>query len=170
MAGLGRDNFQLAVVGLDDFPADGQSQSQTHVARGEKRRGRFSRGLGGKAGPVVLNFNLNVRRAAAGGIGVQRDADFRLLGIRLERIEHDFSQRVFERGAVAGNDHGLAAIFKLQFAGIGGLMFARFLVGLLNQFSNGERLLFDVPFARKKTHLIDQPRDALDAVGEGLIQ
>jgi hypothetical protein len=58
----------------------------------------------------------------------------------------------------------------LQFAGIGGLMFARFLVGLLNQFSDGESLLFDVPFARKKTHLIDQPRDALDAVGEGLIE
>ncbi len=36
------------------------------------------------------------------------------------------------------NDHGLAAVFKLQLRGIGGLMFARFLVGLLNQFPDGE--------------------------------
>jgi hypothetical protein len=52
---------------------------------------------------------------------------FGLLGIGLQRVEHDFGQRVFERGAVAGDDDGFAAVFKLQLRGLGGLMFARFL-------------------------------------------
>ncbi len=65
--------------------------------------GAFCAASAVKAGAVVLNFDLQVLPVSrAVGIGVQRDADFRLLRIRLKRVEHDFSQRVFERGAVAG--------------------------------------------------------------------
>jgi len=85
MAGVRRDNFQLAVVRLDDFPADGQSHTQTDVARGVKRRGCFLRGFGGKTGAVVLNLDLQAWHASpAIGIGVQFDADFRLFRIRLK--------------------------------------------------------------------------------------
>lgn len=60
MAGVRRDNFQLPAVGFDDFPADGQAQTQTDIARGEKRRRCLLRGFGGEAGTVVLNFDLQV--------------------------------------------------------------------------------------------------------------
>lgn len=34
---LGRQDFQLAVMRLDDFLADGQAQTKADIARGEKR-------------------------------------------------------------------------------------------------------------------------------------
>jgi len=145
------EHFQLAVVRLDDFSADGQSQTQTDVARGEKWRGGFLRGFGGEPGAVVLNFDLQALHASTAiGIGVQFDADFRLFRIRLKRVEHDLGERVFERGAVASDHDRFAAIFKLQPGGIGGLMFARFLVGFFNQFPDGKGFRLNVPSRARK--------------------
>ena len=59
-AGLRRNNFQFAVMRLDDFPADGQAESKADIARGKKWRGHLFGGFGGKAGAVVLHFNLQV--------------------------------------------------------------------------------------------------------------
>src|ERR1051325_8609308 len=39
VAGFGRDNFQIAVMRLDNLPAHGEAQTQTHIARREERRG-----------------------------------------------------------------------------------------------------------------------------------
>ena len=58
VAGFGSNDFQLAMMGLDDFSADGQAQAQANVARGEKRRGCFLDGFGCKAGPIVLHLDL----------------------------------------------------------------------------------------------------------------
>jgi len=35
-AGLRRNDFQFAVMGFNNFPADGQTESQANIARGEK--------------------------------------------------------------------------------------------------------------------------------------
>src|SRR5471032_82998 len=48
LAGLRRDDLQLAVVRLDDLAADGQAESESHGARGEKWRGHFFGGFGGE--------------------------------------------------------------------------------------------------------------------------
>ncbi len=54
--------------------------------------------------------------------------------------------------------NGLAAVLAFQLRGFGGLLLARLLIRLFNQFFDGERLLLDVPLAREETHLVDQPR------------
>jgi len=77
-------------------------------------------------------------------------ANFRLFRIRLKRVEHDFGKRVFERGAVAVTMIGSPPFFKLQPGGIRGLMFARFLVGIFNQFPDGKGFRLNMPFAREK--------------------
>ncbi len=65
---------------------------------------------------------------------------------------------------------GLAAGVVLQQRGLGGLMLARLLIGVFNQFLDGKRFLLDVAFACEETHLADEPRDALDTLGERMIQ
>ena len=60
MAGLRAHDFQLAVVGLDDLPADRQAESQADISRGVERRGNLlaqqfrgvSPGNGGANAPV----------------------------------------------------------------------------------------------------------------------
>ena len=50
-------------------------------------------------------------------------------------------------------------------------MLARFQIGFFNQgFRRQKASNWNVAFAREKTHLIDQPRDAFDAIGERLVE
>ena len=109
MAGLRRDNFQSAVMGFNDFPADGQAKAQADIARGEKGRGNAFCGLGSEAGAVVLHFNLEILAAAlvparsAGGHPPSVSSGFACRALSMIS-----DKRVFERGAVAGEADGLA--------------------------------------------------------------
>jgi hypothetical protein len=60
LAGLRGHNFQLAVMCLDDFLADGEAKAEADVARGEKWRRRLLRGFRGESRAVVLNINLQI--------------------------------------------------------------------------------------------------------------
>src|ERR1039457_4548944 len=75
-AGLRRNDFELAVMRFDNLPADGQTESKSHIPRGEERQGRLFGGVGGKAGAVVLDFNLQVLMAVV-ALGVQLDINLR---------------------------------------------------------------------------------------------
>ncbi len=113
LAGLGRDDFQLAAMGLDDLAADRQAEAQADVARREERRRGLLRGLGREAGAVVLHFDLQSLQAVAAGFRVQANADFRVGRVRLEGVEHHLRQRMLERRAVAGEDDRFAAACRI---------------------------------------------------------
>ena len=93
------------MVSLDDFPAGSQAEAEADVARGEKRRGNAFRSLGGEAGAVVLHFYPQIVMAAA-ILPEQAHIHRRRLRIRLQRVEHDFRQRMLERGTIAGEVDG----------------------------------------------------------------
>ena len=170
LAGLRRDDFHPAVMRLDDFLADGQAQAQPDVARGEEWQRRLTCGLGGEACAVVLHLNLHVLPAFAVGRGLQAHVNGRRPGIGLERVEHDFGERVLERGAVAGDGDGFAGVLAFHLRSVGGLVFARLLIGVLDQFFDGEHLVLQPPLVREKPHLVDQARDALDAIGHRAVE
>ena len=94
LSGARLDDFQCAVVRLDDFAADGEAEAETHVSRREERRRRLLRGLRREARAVVLHFDLQSVNAVAVGILVQPDADLGIRRIGLERVENHFGQRV----------------------------------------------------------------------------
>ena len=72
-------------MALYDFPADRQSQSQSHIARREKRRWNFFSRIGLEAGAVVLDFDLHILVAA---VGVGLDT--------VKQIESQLQQRNYE--------------------------------------------------------------------------
>src|SRR5580693_9155046 len=96
------DDFEFAVVGLDDFLADGQSQAKAYVAGGIKRGGNLARRLGGEPAASVLHLNGHGAVGAAPN-RLKFDSDLRALGIGLKGVEQDLGQRVFQGGAVPGN-------------------------------------------------------------------
>ena len=57
-------------------------------------------------------------------------------------------KRVLQRGAVAGDDDGLAAVLAIELRGLDGLVFLRLLIGVLDQRFHGEHLLVQLTRAR----------------------
>ena len=166
----GGDNFQSAVMSFNDFPAHGQTKAQADITRGEKGGGNAFCGLGSETGAIVLHFNLEILTATAARPGLQMDIHPGSLRVRLKRVEHDFGQRVLERGAVASEAECFALAGAMQLHTVGGLVFARLLIGVFDQLSNRKRFLLEMAFAREKPHLVDQPRDPFDAVGERMVE
>ena len=60
LTGLGRDDFEFSVMGLDDFAADGEAEAEADIARGVEGGGRLLPGFGAEARTVVLDFNLHI--------------------------------------------------------------------------------------------------------------
>src|SRR5277367_5287633 len=73
VAGLWWDDFQFAVMGLDDFPADSQAEAEADVARCVKGRGNAFGSFGGETGAAVLHFNLEILPAALARPGLEVD-------------------------------------------------------------------------------------------------
>ena len=99
---------------FDDFAADGQTQAQAHHPRGEKSSRPLPGGLIGEAGPVILNFNLKILSTVRRRPCVQVDIHRRRLRVRLQGVEQDFRQRVFQRGAITRESEGRNGFFAAQ--------------------------------------------------------
>ncbi len=141
LASFGREDFQFAVVDLDDLAADGQSKAQAHIARGEERRRSFLSGLGGEPGSVVLHVNLQSSRVIAGSLGMKPHADFRVRRVGLKGVENDLRERVFERCPVSGQDNRLEFVFAFELRRLGRLVLASFFVGSMT-FKKSESTVF----------------------------
>jgi len=94
LAGLRRDDLQPAAVSLDDFLADGQAQSQPDAARGVNGDGAFPAASAVNPAPLSCTSICTSFPPALLDSGLQAHANQWRLGIGLERVEHDFGQRV----------------------------------------------------------------------------
>src|SRR2546421_3626523 len=107
MAALWWHDLQLAVMRFDDLAADSQAEAQSDIPRREEGRGGFFRSFRCKTRAVILHFDLKTLARAPIDIGVsfKPDADFGIGRIRLQSVEHDFSERMLEGSAIAGEDN-----------------------------------------------------------------
>jgi len=88
----------------------------------------------------------------------------------LEGVEQHLGQRVAERRAVAGQDDGRPTVIVFERRGLGGQVFAGFLVRLVHQRGKREGFLRAQRIAGEEAHLIQQARHAPDAVGQGRVE
>ena len=162
------------MVALDDLAGDGEAEAEADAARGEERLGPALRGLAREALAGVAHLDGELLVAA--GVLAHFHGDVRVVGIGLERVEHDLAEGVAQRLVVAadlpGGDilvEGKLSEFLAGMEGVGLVECLDDQVGDLHGFAP----LAD-PFAGEEDHLAGEPRDALHAAGhragEGLLK
>ena len=95
VAGFGTDNFQLAMVGFDNFAADRQTQPQPNIARRKEWSGSLLHRFRSEAGPIILNLDLQ------GGMNVTMEVS---IGDLIRSLSNNSADPTFNKAIEVTNE------------------------------------------------------------------
>ena len=107
-------NLQTALVCFNNFLAHGEPQTEADVASGKEWFRRLGGCLGGKSGAIVLDRDVDPVPAGRVRRSIGFDVDPGVIWIRLNGIQHDLEQCMFESWRVARQNNGLILFLITQ--------------------------------------------------------